>query len=89
MALDLIPGVRTQGISWSYQEVHHCDTYVIVSDWPYIYGPNTNPVNMISTTYVQSIPAVHTYFANIIARPPDLAGRRANDTAKGGASTQP
>ena len=45
--------------------------------------------NMISTTYVQLIPAVNAYFANIIAQPPDLTGCRANDTAKGGASTQP
>ena len=42
---------------------------------------------MISTPYVQSIPAVlHTYLVNIIARPtPDLTARRANNAVKGGA----
>ena len=31
MALGLVPGVRTQGISWSFQEVHHCDTHILVT----------------------------------------------------------
>ena len=44
MALGLMPGARTQGISWSCQEVHHCATSVMIENCPYIYGLNTNPV---------------------------------------------
>ena len=46
IALGLMPGVRTQGIRWSCQEVHHCATCVMIEKCPYIYGLSTNPVKL-------------------------------------------
>ena len=48
MPLGLMPGVRTQGLGWRIQEVHHCLTHVNVPilrvSYPNIYGLSTTPV---------------------------------------------
>ena len=31
MPLSLVPGVRTQGQGWPFQEVHHCATHVMTA----------------------------------------------------------
>ena len=31
MPLGLVPGVRTQGQGWQFQEVHHCVTHVMIA----------------------------------------------------------
>ena len=50
MPLGLVPGARTQGQGWPFQEVHHCATHVMVAkreeNCPYIYGLNYKAVKV-------------------------------------------
>ena len=71
MALGLMPGVRTQGIRWSCQEVHHCATCVMIAKLPHIYGINTKAVN-------------HEYFLNCKkTRPTKMSPRIAHSALPG------
>ena len=65
MPLGLVPGVRTQDQGWPFQEVHHCDTHVMVAYREknvHIYMDLTTKLLRIELGRAQFFSSSHTWY---------------------------